>query len=113
MTATDPFESPKLLIGRALEHAHDLNNRGRAFFERKPYAEFVDVHRDSGEQTHKLRLTESLPASFATIAADAVNNLRSALDHAVVASASLVSVANGKIAVKIAGFLRFFSSDFA
>ncbi len=87
MAAPDPFESAKLLIERAGEHVDDFKRKCDEFFKRKPYAQFVDTQSKPGKELYKLRLTEEIPVRWSTIVADAISNLRHALDHAIGASA--------------------------
>lgn len=87
MTIEDPFESPKLLLQRAKEHFLDLHQREKAFFETDPYTRFVEPDPDPRYQLYKLRMNGNIPNSYRAVMGDAFNNLRHALDQAVVASA--------------------------
>jgi hypothetical protein len=84
--AEDPFESPKLLLARAQEHIADFKKREKAFFESQPYTQFVDKDAHPGWDTVKLKFTRKVPGIVSTVCADALSNLRHALDHAVCAS---------------------------
>ena len=86
----DPFESPFLLLNRAREIREELNARGKAFFDSEPYATFVDRDPNTGHYLRKMRLTEKLPPSSWPVAADALNNLRAALDQGICATVSLL-----------------------
>jgi len=81
MTA-DPFHSSKRSIERANYHLNDLKRQSTEFFKTEPYETLVECEPDTGEHTYKVKLVKPMPPSLETIAADAVNNLRSALDQA-------------------------------
>jgi hypothetical protein len=83
---TNPFDSPFLLLARARENREELNARAKRFFDENPCVHFVDCDPDTGHYLRKARLPAPLPATLWPIAADALNNLRSALDQAVCAS---------------------------
>ena len=78
----DIFHSSKLRLSRAKDHIIDLEKSIRAFLDTKPYARVIEPDSDGINQLHKIKFTKSLPDEFAIITADAVDNLRSALDHA-------------------------------
>lgn len=82
----DAFEEAHLLNQRARELSRELATLAKEFFDTEPYTQRTDVDRKSGEHIHKIAMTRQLPKRLTPIAADAINNLRSALDHAVVAS---------------------------
>ncbi len=86
----DPFDSPKLLLNHAREHIENLNARGQAFVESKPYAEVCELDGDTEEYVYSIRLTTPAPAAFALVAADALNNLKSVLDQTVCGSVILL-----------------------
>lgn len=92
MNDEDPFESPKLLLNRAQENLLDFKARQSAFFNTKPYARFVEIDPKTGHEIHKLRFTAKVPGSIRAVVADALNNIRHSLDHAVTASAQAVHV---------------------
>lgn len=89
----DPFYSSYRGILRAQHHIDDLNSNLVTFFKTKPYARVIDPHGDGLHQTHKLKLIRPMPEVFADIAADAVYNLRAALDRAAYA----VTILEGKV----------------
>jgi hypothetical protein len=82
----NPFDSPNLMLNRAREHREELNSRAKRFFDENPCVHFTDRDSDTGHYLRKAKLEASLPSSLWPIAADAFNNLRSALDQAVSAS---------------------------
>jgi hypothetical protein len=83
---SDPFESPFLLLERARENREELNNRARKFFDDNPCVQNVERDSDTGNYLRKAKLSAAFPSAFSAIAADAFNNLRSALDQGVSAS---------------------------
>lgn len=91
MTVT--FFSAKLRLSRAKEHIIDLDKRIKAFFDTKPYVPTLETDPDGFQELHKVKFTKPFPDDFAIVAADAVDNLRSALDHAWYA----IAVASGAI----------------
>jgi hypothetical protein len=90
MTVDEAFESPRLLLDRAREHFAEFGRRERAFLSGKPYAHVTDSETKPGYNIYKLRFTAAPPKSITPVAADAFNNIRHALDQAVVASALAV-----------------------
>jgi hypothetical protein len=84
--AIDPFDSPFLLLERARENREELNTRAKAFFDAHPYAPFVERDADTGHFLRKIKFTSELPPGLWSVAADALNNLRGALDQGVCAS---------------------------
>jgi hypothetical protein len=81
MIADERLALIQVKIERAKEHINNLNSAIRVFFDSKPYE--VSTKRDP--QTRKLTYyvskVQSTPTHFAAIAGDAIQNLRSALDH--------------------------------
>lgn len=81
------FESPEGLVVQARDQTDHLAKEIKAFFDNRPYVQFVDHDRETGLDVHKVRLTSKLPAKLGRTFKDATSNLRDALDHAVYASA--------------------------
>ncbi|MGD0217409.1 MAG: hypothetical protein ABSC45_07855 [Desulfobaccales bacterium] len=79
----DLFHSAKLRLSRGNYHITDFNERIRSFLQ-KPCTIIREDNLNGIHESQKItiKLTESIPDNFATIAADAIDNLRSALDHA-------------------------------
>jgi hypothetical protein len=81
MTAEERLALIQPKIERAKHHIVDLHRQFRVFIDTKPYR--VSTQRDP--QTSKLiyyaSRVEPMPTAFATITGDAIQNLRSALDH--------------------------------
>lgn len=68
-------------VERANEHILDFERSFTAFRDANPY--FVDTKRDphTRELIYYVRNTVDIPPRFALVAGDAIQNLRSALDH--------------------------------
>lgn len=77
------FDTSKYSIARAKHHISDFERQSCEFFATDPYSRVVEVEPDTREKIHKVKLTKPMPVALPAIASDAVNNLRSALDHAV------------------------------
>lgn len=97
---SNPFDSPRQKIARANYHIRDLEAKVEAFSDTKPYDYFVEPDTEGVNQLHKIKFTAPLPSALADAAADAVFNLRAALDHAGYAAA----VASGKTRPRKATF---------
>jgi hypothetical protein len=78
----DIFSDSKLVLRRAQKHIIDLEQRIKVFLDTQPYSAVTEADPDGVHYLHKVKLTKSLPNEFAVITADAVNNLRIALDQA-------------------------------
>lgn len=81
---TDLFHSAKLRLSRGEYHITDLNERIRSFLQAKAYSIIREDNFDGIHESQKItiKLTKPIPDNFAAIAADAIDNLRSALDLA-------------------------------
>jgi hypothetical protein len=81
MTANERLALVQLKIERANKHIIDLNSAVRSFLDSNPY----EVRAERDPQTRKpvyyLARVDATPVCLATIAGDAIQNLRSALDH--------------------------------
>ena len=84
----DPFRSPRALINRARENRAEFNQRAKAFIDGKPYTQFIDPEPETGFYLLKIRLTEDFPYLITAVAADALKNLRDALDQILCCSLS-------------------------
>lgn len=78
----DIFHSAKLRVMNAKSHIHNLQAEIKFFFDTKPYTNVIEPDADGINQVHKIMFTQPIPDEFATLAADAVDNLRSVLDQA-------------------------------
>jgi len=70
-------------IERAEQHIREYENREQLFFERNPYLPVKQMDPNTGEMLWKLSIRDEIPADFSTIVGDALQNLRSSLDHLV------------------------------
>jgi hypothetical protein len=77
----DPFYSPKRRVANAQRHLRNMHVQCAAFFQSGPYARVIETDVDGTTQLHKIKLVKELPDEIGDIAADAVDNLRSALDQ--------------------------------
>ena len=76
-----------LKVKRAQKHMVDIHAEARRYAERHPY-EFVRIRRPDrhNDVRYRTRITEQPDPRIALILGDFVHNLRSALDHVIVAS---------------------------
>ena len=72
------FTSAKLKIERAEHHIADLKDRFKAFIDSHPDTLTVTIDSDSTT----IKPSQDLPVALSLIAADAIHNLRTSLDHA-------------------------------
>jgi len=79
----DAFLSAKTLLNRAYQHITEFDAWVLAYRNQKPYKITRENNPASGKTTHKARVVEQPPLILPGIAFDAVNCMRSALDHAV------------------------------
>ncbi len=75
------FADARLLVSRAQSHIDELEAGIKRFLTDEPWTTIVEPNVEKAEYTHKLRLAKRFDPNLKTIAADAANNLRSALDH--------------------------------
>jgi hypothetical protein len=89
---SDPFESSRRKLARAKDHLAELKREVLSFIQHDPCDILTEPHPDKPEHVvYKLCLTKQLPDGLSEITGDVVDNLRSALDHAMYA----VSLASG------------------
>lgn len=88
------FNSSRALIERARENLDEFNRRTIAFFVANPYSRFERLDPTTGEYCHVISMVATFEPSVTVVAFDVVNNLRSALDHAVYASAEALGHTN-------------------
>jgi hypothetical protein len=80
----DPLLSPKLKLEQADRHINDVADQVRGFFQTGRFIEtFLEPDPDGLRQIIKVRALKKLPFRIALTAADAISNMRSALDHLV------------------------------
>jgi hypothetical protein len=82
-----PFESSAVLLARARKHVDEFEAAEKWFTDGKPYKLINKIDPQSGAIFMVAKVTKPIPAELSAIAFDAVNCLRSALDHAVFDSA--------------------------
>lgn len=88
----DPFESSRRKIARAKQHIQNFKRHVGRFEKKEPYKPLAELDPQSpNTRVHKVKLVEPLPVVLGEIVADAVGNLREALDLAGYA----VAVASG------------------
>jgi hypothetical protein len=78
-----PLTDARLTFKRAEYHIRDFKRGVKRFVHGKQYVSVPDDDTESGERGLKLRLKGRLPVSLPSVFADAVHNLRVALDQAV------------------------------
>jgi len=88
--------SVELKFARAGEHITALDKAIKTFLGTKPYGTRREVERDGHEHVFYWTSYEDCPDSFGLIAGDAIHNLRSSLDHMVVALAIEGAKSSGK-----------------
>jgi len=82
------FRHPHLVLARAIEHIDSLEAESKNFWTEQPWERFTEQS-TQGSLTlihHKVRLKAPIPERCLTIAADALNNLRTVLDQAMTSS---------------------------
>ncbi|MBH0239442.1 hypothetical protein [Methylobrevis albus] len=86
------FQSARIRISRARELKDEIDRDTNLFFATQTYEYIKKKNIESGNYEHRAVLKQRFPDRLSAISADAVGNLRSALDQAGYASA----VASGK-----------------
>ncbi|MGO9571910.1 MAG: hypothetical protein ACLP5H_30670 [Desulfomonilaceae bacterium] len=82
----DPFVSSRGCLSRGKDHIVDLDEQILAFYKTQPATIIVEADPDGIHELYKPTLTKPIPDGLMNVAADAVINLRSALDQAVYAT---------------------------
>jgi hypothetical protein len=77
---SERLQGPREKVARAKEHVNDLNTKIAEFLASNPYAVVREVETETGDHVWRIKVREQPPQRLATIAGDAVHNLRSALD---------------------------------
>lgn len=83
----DYFIDAKRKLRRAGELVGDLHTRIERFFNNDPIKNVVEPHPDGESSIHKLKLATPIPDDLHVVAADALANMRSALDQSCYAAA--------------------------
>jgi hypothetical protein len=79
----DPLEGVKAKLARAEEHMTALDEEWKAFGKTQSYKAVHEFKPDTGEWNTYLRLAKPIPIKLSAILGDALNNMRSGLDHLV------------------------------
>jgi hypothetical protein len=77
------LELVRLKVERADKHIRDLCVALEAFYATNPYGIARKINPDTGEHVYYVTRVDEVPSSISIIAGDALQNLRSALDHLV------------------------------
>lgn len=86
-----PFQSPKLLVERSRFHLRNFEVKEGSYFDRKPYVMTQEDDSQRNSKFFKFKFTRPIPVELSVVAFDAINCIRSALDHAVFDAAVQVS----------------------
>jgi hypothetical protein len=86
-----PFESPRFLLAQTHENLAEFNAICARFFDGNSYANVVDVDRETGNKTFKVKFAHAFPGRARHIAATAINDVRHSLDQAVCAAVRAVT----------------------
>jgi hypothetical protein len=78
-----PFRSPQLLLDRAALHIGEFEISEERFVKKHPYRQFQEIDTETRIILFKAQITEELPEKLPVVLFEAVNCMRSALDHAV------------------------------
>jgi hypothetical protein len=88
----DFFASPKALLERARHHTAEFAAAETQYLaEEGAFTLDTDLDLLTGDDLRKVRFNSDVPLEIACIAFDAINALRSALDHAVFSATSIVT----------------------
>jgi hypothetical protein len=90
----DPLEGVKAKLARADEHMKALDEEWQAFGKTQSYEGYHQFKADTGEWNCYLSLSKPIPIKLSMILGDALNNMRSSLDHLV---CRFVELHNGKV----------------
>lgn len=78
---THPLVRIRAKVTRAKQHVEDFQLRVRAFHDTKPYTVGVKEDAEAGKRIYYLAHMDEVPMNVENIAADALGNLREAVDH--------------------------------
>jgi hypothetical protein len=84
----DPFESPKRRLARGKQHIRRLDKRIQTFLKKQPHKRVAETDAD-GSVVHAIKFIRTFPNSWIDAAVEALEALRSALDQAGYAAATL------------------------
>src|SRR3990170_8909162 len=77
----EPIDRIRAKVTRAKENIEDFQLRVRAFYGTHPYTVGFKEDAQTGKRTYYLASIEDIPLSVETVAADALGDLREAIDH--------------------------------
>src|SRR5256885_2012251 len=77
----EPLDRLISKVERAKKHILDLEAEKDRFFQTKPYSFRFEINPQTGERDYYIANAKPIPREFSLIIGDALNNLRSALDH--------------------------------
>jgi hypothetical protein len=80
-TAKEAFDDIGLKLKRAKKHISDLEGAIRSFHDSRPYSISHKDNLETGERTYYVHFVQDIPEDFSLMIGDAIQNLRSALDH--------------------------------
>ena len=81
LTADQRLAGPLLKLNRAKFHIENLRATLEQFIATNPYRTITKHDPETGYVTHYLERADPIPATCSVLVGDALNNLRSALDH--------------------------------
>src|SRR5450756_29474 len=81
------FYGARLKVDRARYHTSDLYRKAATFMAANPYVVHIDRESDARGDVLKLEGVAAFPDPLLLVLGDALHNLRSALDHALIATA--------------------------
>lgn len=84
---TSPFYGARLKVERAEHHINNLYLEAFRFMEKNPYIVYAHPDLEGRGDVIKLEGVDALPDPLVLVLGDALHNLRSALDHALIATA--------------------------
>jgi hypothetical protein len=90
----DPLAGVKAKLARAEEHVKALDEEWKAFGKEQSYEALHELKPDTREWNTYLSLAKPIPIKLSAILGDALNNMRSSLDHLV---CRFVELHNGKV----------------
>lgn len=77
----NPLTGPRAKAERAKKHVQDLNIALKAFFDSKPYTVGTKHNPNTRQLIYYLTGVAEVPSHIATIAGDAIHNMRASLDY--------------------------------
>jgi hypothetical protein len=84
-----PLDSAYLKLARAAAHVQALDAETKLYLDTEPYLPLPEWHTDTGKHLMRARAGAPPPSTLSATAADAIHNLRAALDHLTYQAAGL------------------------